>query len=373
MKIMFLTRSLNYGGAERQLVVLATGLQRRGHDISVAVFYPNGPLQDDLEQAGVHVHVMEKRHRWDLAGFMFRLYRTVKEQDPDIVHGYLYVPNIFTIILKVLVRRLKIIWGVRACNMDMSQYDWTVRMIFWLSSRLSRYADNIIVNSSSGMNFHVSKGYPDNKIEFIANGIDTNKFQSDVFLREKLRKEWNISEGVIVIGIVARLDPMKNYETFIEAANIMASQRTDICFVCVGDGSAPYNEKLHALGARLESEGRLTWAGARNDMPAVYSAFDILTNSSVAEGFPNVVGEAMSCGLPCVVTNVGDSASIVGEYGIVVPPGDPVRLNAAWDQALSAGAWNNVSDIRKRITENFSVEKMLLRTESVLAAQLSCT
>lgn len=370
MRIMFLTRSLNYGGAERQLAVLSTGLKRRGHDVCVAVFYANGPLQEDLERAGICVHVLNKLHRWDLVGFIVRLYRVIRDQDPDILHGYLYASNVLLVFLKLFVKRPKIIWGVRTSKMDMSQYDWTARMIVSISSVVARYADHIIVNSISGMKFHISKGYPASKTEFIANGIDTNTYQSDMFLREKIRKEWNIGKGVTVIGMVARLDPMKNYETFIDAALLMARQRQDVCFVSIGEGSGPYSDKLHAQGATLESEGRLIWIGARKDMPAVYSAFDILTNSSIAEGFPNVVAEAMSCGLPCVVTDVGDSASILGKHGVVVPPRDPVKLKDAWDQLIVDGSRDRSTDTRKRIIDNYSVEKMVLRTESALAAQL---
>jgi glycosyltransferase involved in cell wall biosynthesis len=115
---------------------------------------------------------------------------------------------------------------------------------------------------------------------------------------------------------------------------IFDQKECSVRFVCIGDGKEPYKSEIHSLSMTLGLNGSLIWAGEMEDMPSVYNAIDIVTSSSISEGFPNVIGEAMACGIPCVVTDVGDSALIVGETGIVVPPEDPLALADGWRSML---------------------------------------
>jgi len=143
-------------------------------------------------------------------------------------------------------------------------------------------------------------------------------------------------------------------------------------FVCVGDAPADYQRdyqrELGALGEELGLHGRLVWAGAREDMPAVYSALDIACSSSWGEGFPNVIGEAMASGVPCVVTDVGDSAWIVGETGFVVSPKDPQELAKSLQKAITFEEKNELDRemIRQRIIDNFSLSAFVEKTADVL-------
>lgn len=366
MKVMFLIRSLGYGGAERQLVVLAKGLKQRGHDINVAVFYPNGALQQDLELEGIPVHVLEKQHRWDVFSFIWKLHRLVKTLDPDVLHGYMVISSLLTIILKLLGSNQNMVWGVRCSDMDRNRYDWSMRATFKLSCIASRYADLIIVNSFCGKEYHRTQKYPEHKMEVVTNGINTDKFTIDLLEGKRIRKEWGIDSEKKVIGIVARLDPMKNYEIFLAAAKQLAQLEENAKFVCVGIGPDDYQAKIRGLGANLEADGRLVWAGIRHDMEAVYNAFDIFTNCSSTEGFSNVVGEAMSCGISCVVTDVGDSARIVDSTGIIVKPGDVEGLVSAWRRLLTKSNNESKNAIRQRIIEHYSIQTLVEKTESLL-------
>ena len=202
---------------------------------------------------------------------------------------------------------------------------------------------------------------------FIPNGIDTEWFRSDPEARQRIRTEWGLTESEKLIGLVGRLDPMKDHPTFLRAAAMLSQERGDVRFVCVGDGPTDYRRELSALGKELGLTQRLIWAGVREDIPAVYNALDIVTSSSsYGEGFPNVVGEAMACEVPCVATDVGDSAWIVGETGVVVSPKDPEALAAGWKTSLARHGSEMALEARLRVEENFSVERLIEQTERAI-------
>jgi glycosyltransferase involved in cell wall biosynthesis len=369
MKIIFLVRSLGYGGAERQLILLAKGLHARRHDVVVSVFYSGGPLEKELQDAGIRIRPLNKMGRWDVPGFLFRMAKVFREEHPDIVHGYLPDPNLVTAVLKPFFPATKIVWGVRSARLDWQQYDWLARANFKLSCRLSGLADAIIANSHAGRAYHIASGYPAEKMLVIPNGIDTERFRPDQQARSRVRSEWGVTARETLIGLVGRLDPMKDHPIFLEAASLLAKKRESTRFVCVGDGSDGYRAQLQAQAARLGLDKRLLWVAAPKDMPAVYNALDIHVSSSYGEGLSNVVGEAMACGVRCVVTDVGDSAWVVGDQGEVVPPRDPVALMNAIDRLLTQNTCDPIR-IRQRVVEQLSLNSLVSNTERVLSVLL---
>jgi glycosyltransferase involved in cell wall biosynthesis len=285
------------------------------------------------------------------------------------MHSYLGVPNILATVLKPLLLGTLIILGVRASNMDLSRYDWLSRLAYALERRLARFADLIIANSHAGKCHAVANGFPENKIVVIPNGIDTEYFRFDPAGRRQVRSAWGLGEEEILVGLVARLDPMKDHPTFLEAASRIAREHHDVRFVCVGDGPVAYAEALKQQAAVLGLTKQLIWAGARDNMPAVYSALDLSSSSSSGEGFSNTIAEAMACSVPCVVTDVGDAKRIVGDTGYVVVPGNPAALASAWQVALEAGVAEKASRsqrAREHIIEQFSLERLIEETARVL-------
>ena len=371
MKICFLIRALDYGGAERQLVVLAKGLHARGHDVLVAPFYAGGPLEQDLLEAGVRIRPLQKRGRWDVLPFLFRFARVMREERPEILHSYL--TDLVTVVLKPWLPSTKIVWGIRSSDMDLSRYDWLMRISYKLTFRLSRFADAIIANSRAGSDYHIAQGYPWAKVVVIPNGIDTQRFRPDPEARRRVRSEWGIQDHEQVIGIVGRLDPMKDHPTFLRATSLLTQERKHLRFVCVGAGPAEYCESLRQLTRSLKVTEHVIWLDGRSDMPAVFNALDLLVSSSAfGEGFSNVLAEAMACGVPCVATNVGDSKWVVGDAGEVIPLRDPVALVNALGKLLDRRP-HTPAQIRRRIVEQFSVEKLVADTEHVLLALLQGT
>ncbi|HKZ81292.1 MAG TPA: glycosyltransferase [Pyrinomonadaceae bacterium] len=367
--ITFLTRSLNSGGAETQLVALAKGLHGLGHSVRVVVFYADGPLERVLRAAGIPVKVLRKGGRWDILRFLFRLIKVIHHQKPAILHGYLVVPNILTIILKIISPGSRIVWGVRSSNIDLSQYDWSARVLYRIECALARFSDLIIVNSNAGLNYALANGFPKARMIVIPNGIDAQRFRPDSTARGKVREKWGVGDHTKAVGLVGRLDPMKDHATFIRAAASLIEDRKDVRFICVGDGPSTYQEELVRLCEELKASDFFIFAGAAGNMPAVYNALDLLVSSSYGEGFSNAIGEAMACNIPCVVTDVGDSRRIVGQNGHVVPAKNPEALKTAIQLLLDktdSTRGNRGEKIRQRIVNNFSVPKMVVATETAL-------
>lgn len=369
-KLIFLARSLGHGGAERQLILLANQLAAAGHEVTVAVFYPGGGLEAELDAGGVSVHGFQKQGRWDVLDFIGNLYRFVAARQPAILHGYLPVPNVLAALLKLFVPGIKVVFGLRASNLDAGQYDGLSRWMFRLERHLAGQADAIIVNSRAGRDHHVRQGFPEAKLVVVPNGIDTERFQPDPEARAATRAAWDVGEHTALVGLVGRLDPMKDHRLFLRAAARLSRSRSETRFVCLGGGDPAYRAQLQAYAYELCIEDKLLWFGPRDDLPRVYPALDILASTSAyGEGFSNAIGEAMACGVPCVVTDVGDSAWIVGDGGKVVAPGDTAGLAGAWAELLELPP-EDLAELgaraRARIEEHFGADALLRNTLAVL-------
>lgn len=375
MKILFLIHSLDRGGAERQLIELVKGLDKAHFSATIATFYDGGPWRGELERMnGVELISLHRKGRWDVFPFLWRLWRALRASTPHIVHGYMEVPNELCLCLGRLVGA-KVVWGLRRSRRDLSDYDWAERWSFRLGAWLSRFADLIIVNSWAGKRDYIARGYCGERAVVISNGIDTDRYRPDPDAGYKVRAEWGIGGRELSIGTVGRVHPMKDYPTFLKAASLLARERKDVRFVCVGDGSRTYKHEVQQLGERLGLDKALIWSDPRDDMPAVYSAFDIACSSSAyGEGFSNVVGEAMACSIPCTVTDVGDSSWIVGQTGVVVPPKHPQALADGWKRIMSMSEAERAAmgkAARERIVAKFSKGCMVKNSQRALQTLLN--
>lgn len=370
-RLCFLLRSLDFGGVERQLVTLATTLSEREYDISILCFYAEGTLASELEHTGVRLICLAKRGRWDVVGFSRRLVHSLRMLQPDVLQAYLAVPNLLTILLKPFFPGQKMIWGLGSSNINWRSYDWFVSLTQLLERLFSRFADLIIVNSHAGYAYHARHGYPARRMVVIQNGFDTEKFQPDRAAGQKVRAEWGVAEGELLIGLIGRLDPMKDHPNFLRAAALLRRKFPGARFVCVGAGPEGYRKSLADLTAELHISDKVIWADARSDINAVHNALDVACSSSSGEGLPNVIGEAMACGVPCVVTDVGDSARLVGDTGIVVPPANPEALAQGWALCLQRNREELGRRARARILQEFSVSRLVAETESAIRLLVS--
>ncbi len=364
MHIAFLIRALTIGGAQRQMVTLANGLAKRGHTVAIVVYYPGGEFTQQLD-ASVVLYSLGKRKRWDILGLP-HLYNWIRDRKPDVLYSFLASANLISVTLKPFFPGLKVVWGKRSAFRDLAGLDHFERRVLWMERNLARFADLVIYNSKDNRKVSVELGFPPTKACVIPNGFDTAFFRPDQEARLRVRAEWRIRPQESLVGLVGRLDPIKDHPTFLEAASLLQQSGANVRFACVGDGESNYKCELSSMSEELGLGDRIIWSGFRNDMPAVYNALDMLVSSSTGESFPNTIGEAMACGVPCVFTDVGDSAWIVGNTGRVIPRRDPLALANALEDFLDKPVNIDRQRIRNRIIEHFSVDRMLVDTENAL-------
>ena len=370
MRVALLAWSREWGGAERQIVNLAGGLTRRGHDVHVVVFFRNAYVEAALQEAGVSYRVLGVRGRWDAGRYLVGLIVHMSRSRQDVVYAYLQAPNLLTVPLKLLQRRTKMVWGIRMSDLSPAASAFGT-LATWVESRLSPAANLVISNSFRGRDDAITRGFDRNAILVIPNGIDTGVFRPDSEGRRRIRTAWGIAPGELVIGLVGRLEAKKDHGTFLRAAAAAASRRRQLRFVCVGYAPQGARNRLEAQARSLGVSDLLVWAEFHHDMAAAYTAFDVATLSSAfGEGFPNTVAEAMACGARCVATDVGDNALILGNLGQVVPPGDPEALAGAWLDALDDHDPELRRKRRQRIEDTYPLERMIDHTEQALAALL---
>jgi len=366
-KILFLTRSINIGGAERQLLTLAASLDQTRFNPVVVTFYSGGTLLSEFQAKGIRVRSASKGGRWDVTGFIHTLLNIIHEEKPDIIMSFLVAANILSIFIKPFVKDVRLIISIRHSYLRKEDYDFLSTLLYWLEDHFARFSDRIIINSYIGAKLAIERGIPGKKIVVIPNGIDTDTFISDQTIREKKRNELKFRPDEIVIGIIGRLDPVKDHRSFIKAASILHGKNTNLRFLIVGDGNPQYYDllKQDIRSSNLETVVQIIPAET-NPVP-IYNALDICVSSSVGEGFSNVIAEAMSCQVPCVVTEVGDSPHIVGETGYTTPAGNPNSLaDAILRMAeLPRDDRKNLGKMaRLRIEEEFSVAKMVSATSA---------
>lgn len=363
MKIAILNRSLEVGGAQVQMAVMAKGLAERGHHVTVLTFYPGGRIAEELTESGIRVVSLDKSGRWDLFSFVRRLRQTIRELNPELIYAFLPVPNLFA----ALFCRIgpKIVWGVRASQRDLSEYDWTWRMLDRLEGLLSRRADLIICNSNAGMTRSLERGFPKDKTLVIHNGIDITKFDRDVACRHTIRKSWGLDERGLAIGIVGRLDPVKRHDRFIHAIAKVQQEDSRIRGLVIGSGvNSTYSDSLRHLA---EKEGcQIVWVPELSELAPVYSALDAVVCCSSSEGFPNVAAEALACGTPVLGTRVGDMDVIVPDPAWLVDNADDGTTLARAILAFVANEPPQPEKLREYITSRFTVERMIHETEEAL-------
>ncbi len=363
-KILFIIRSLDPGGAERQLVELVRYLNKERFKVGILSFYKGGILSNEVRAIeGVELVEIGKKGRWDLLVFLFKLIKLVKAFNPDIICGFLTGGNIVSVFVEKIAPGPKVIWSIRASNIDFSQYTKLMWFTFVLSLKFSSFPYAIVFNSYAGLRYYFSNLLSNKNIYVIPNGI---KLDGGKISKNKLRDEWGVSDEDILIGIVGRIDPMKDHETFLKSACLVSKKFLNAKFIVVGGGDSKLLKRLKRLAEDLGIEDRVIWTGFVSNMEEIYSSLDILVSSSYGEGFPNVIGEAMSYGVPCVVTNVGDCRRIIGKAGILVPPKSPEHIAKGIEKLIVLRKLYRYFEFfcPERV-EKFSIDRMVKRYEEI--------
>jgi glycosyltransferase involved in cell wall biosynthesis len=335
---MHVITDLDVGGAEMMLSRLVAATDRRRFRMSVVSLIAPGPVGDRLIADGVEVHSLGMRRGWIDPRGVWRLARLLRHGSVDIVQTWLYHADLLGLIAARLAQARCLVWNVRCSDMELNRYSplsaAVVRILAWLSRRPVL----VLVNSAAGQAVHQRLGYRPRRWEIVPNGIDLARFRPDLPARARLRAEWGIPPDGFVICLPARVDPMKDHATFLAAAARFAATHDTARFVLVGRGSDRANPALRALLELCSCADRILLLGECANMPQILSAADVVTLSSAfGEGFPNVVAEAMACGVPVVSTDVGDAARMIDSAGLIVPPRDAAAMEAAWQRLYALG------------------------------------
>lgn len=366
LSIAFLIRALPRAGAERQLCALAAALHRRGHKVCVITFRAPGGLAEELIRDGIPCLSLERRGWADTVGMIVRLFRLLRTERPDVLHSYMPGANVVAAVVSRFLFPMRLVWGVRSSTVHEEQL--LPRVVFRVAQALAHRPDLIICNSNAGRNAHLAVGYPPERTVTVPNGIDTHRFTPDLLARREIRAGWGVRDDEKLVGIVGRIHPEKGHDIFLDAAAMVAARMKDVIFLVVGTGDEGYVRHLQARASEVLKD-RVRWTGETEDTSRVYNGLDLLVSASHREGFSNVIAEAMAINLPCVVSDVGDAHALVGDTGVVVPPGDVGALASAMCTSL-AGPGISDDRRRRRIVDLYSVDALAERTSSVLAGLL---
>ncbi len=361
MKILHVITGLSAGGAETVLCRLLESLRPPAFEHVVAALGREGALSDRIRSAGARLIHLDMNPMYPNPLALFRLRRGVRGEHPDVIHGWMYHANIAAT-LAVWGGDIPVLWGIRQSLYDLKSEKPLTRVVIRLGVRLSRRPLRILYNSVTSARQHEDMGYRRDKTTVIPNGFDTEVFRPDPEARQRLRAELAIPDGTIVIGLIARLHPMKDHASFLRAAALLVQTHPQTIFVLVGEGTDTGDAALRAEIVVAGLSDHMRMCGSRSDVAAINAALDIASSSSSwGEAFPNAIGEAMACSVPCVATDVGDVRDIVGDTGIVVPPRDPEALAAGWRSLIEGERTLRMAlgeKARQRIIERYGLAEI---------------
>lgn len=352
---------LGPGGAENMLLKLLAHADRQRFAPRVyALTDSNGRIRKQIEALGIPVATLGMERRTPNPVAIGRLARLLRNDRTDLVQTWMYHADLVgSVAARLGGPSIPVVWNLRQSNLDPAVNRKRTLALIRLNAKLSSWLPNAIVcGSSEARRVHAAVGYCDSKLHVIPNGFDVAAFRPDPEARASMRAMLDIPDSALVIGMVARFDPTKDHRTFLDAAARLRTRWPDVRFVLCGNRTSRDNAQLVDWVDAAGLGAVCTLLGERNDIPRVVATFDLATLSSVGEGFPNVIGEAMACGVPCVSTNVGDAAELIGDTGMLVPPRDPAALARAWHTLLATGQRNLVAlgtRARERVTERFSI------------------
>lgn len=370
LRLTYLVSGLNVGGAEMMLYKLLSRIDRTRFQPQVLSMSTRGAMGEKIAALGIKVTPLGfhpgKPNLYRLGRLVLRLRR----ERPDILQTWMYHADLIGGLAARMAGDLPVAWGIRSSTLDPRTIK---RSTIWTAKACARLSQTIptriICCSEVAREVHVRLGYASEKMVVIPNGFDLCLFRPDPMARAAVRSELNIPGQAPLIGLVGRLDPQKDHATFFQSAGLLHRHHPDVHYLLCGDGVTWESPNLARWIEEAGLRDRCRLLGRRQDIPRLMAALDIaVLSSAYGDAFPNVVGEAMACGVPCVVTDVGDSAIIVGETGRVVPPRNPERLAEAMVELVEMGPQERHKlgeAARKRVEECYSLTSCVTRYEQL--------
>lgn len=340
VRILHVITDLGLGGAETALARLVEQLQPAGLTNGVLVLGGPDTLVPRLRAAGVEVERLGlDPGRPPTPAQLWRLRRAFRRRRPDVVHGWMYHGNLVASAGRWLSGwRVPVIWGVRASLGAFPDAKPSTQLAITASARLSRSTAAVVYCSRASARQHERIGYERSRTVVIPNGVDAERFRPDPDARARLRAELGTASGMPLVGLVARLHPVKGHADLIAAIGLLRARAVPCHLVLAGTDVGPESQALERAIGEAGLVGQVSLLGERHDVDAPLPGLDVFALPSRDEAFPNALAEAMAAGVPCVATDVGDCAWIAGVAGVVVPPRDPAALAAALERVLALDA-----------------------------------
>jgi len=331
------------------------------HVVSIAL---PGTVGDQIRSMGISVsHLGFQHNKMSFSGTI-SLVKLIRKFRPDILQTWMYHADLLGLVAAKIAGTGKVIWNIRTTRGKFSQYKWPTFMVIRLCCMLSRFPNAVIVNSHKGMVDHRKLGYSPKRFVMIPNGFDLDVYKPSQNSRKRIRTELLLTERTPCVGFFARFDPIKGHRIFLQAAKFICKNVKDTHFIFCGHHMDTNNVVLNSWIKEFDLENAVHLLGHRDDISDIMAAMDTIVSCSFNEGFSNVIGEAMACGIPCVVTHVGDSAQIVGKTGKVIPSGNPVHLARAVLDLLTMSVEKRKTlgnMARERIGKHYALDEIVNR------------
>ncbi len=370
MKIMHIISGLSTGGAEMMLYKLLSVMDRDIFEPVVISLTDYGSLGNNIKNLNIPVHKMGMNAGIPNPFKVWRFIKLIRKIHPELIQGWMYHGNLAALLAKwVLPNRVFLLWNIRHTPDDLIKEKLLTALVIRLGAKFSSHPDQIIYNSKVSEQKHELLGYDNKNKSIIPNGFNCEQFKSFDNAKLKLCHSLGLKKDTLLIGLVARYHLMKDHVGFLHSAGKLNKTYPEIHFVLVGQGVDKNNHLLIKLIEDLKIPKNIHLLGKRMDMDEITAGLDIAcSSSSWGESFSNAIGEAMACGIPCIVTDVGDSARIVGETGIVVKPGDRKAFTDAMIRLIKMSPEERLGLgklARNRIIKYFSLDLVIKQYEDM--------
>ena len=370
ISVAHIITGLDVGGAERALCHVAGGLRERGLQQLVVSLQPRGPMAAEVERAGVRVHDVGMHPQAPLRSGgpgLARLVSLLRRARPDVVQTWMYHADLLGGLAARAAGTDAVAWNVRHADLPLEGYGRRTAVLARLGVAASRFVPRVIVtNSAAASKAHVARGYPSDRLRLVPNGAAT---PDGVRTREAARMALDLPPDALVVGRVGRFHEQKDVPTLLAATRTVTEHVPRTRLALIGAGMTWDNALLASWVRDLGLEGVVHLCGPRADAGTLPPAFDLAVSSSAyGETCPNAILEAMAAGVPVATTDVGDSARIVGDTGMVVPPRAPDALAAAMVRMLAQPPDERArlgAAARSRVATRFSLSAMIDGYEAV--------
>lgn len=367
MRLLHIIIGLKIGGAERMLEQLVLAQKKSGQECMVVSLTGTGEIGPSLQSAGVPVLALGLSAR-GFVGPTFRLFKLIREFRPDHVQTWMYHADLIGGLIARLAGVRSVLWGVRTTDPGAGNNPRTFHLMK-ICARLSKYIPSRIICAANASRLtHIEYGYDAQKMVVIPNGFSLPKADFRIQHANSVRSRIGIHREQMVVGVVGRFNEAKDYRNFVSALRIVAALHPHVRILFVGRDCDQNNSTLLEWLNEANLAEKSTLVGEVEDTKEFLSAMDIYCLSSQSEGFPNVLGEAMAMGLPCVTTDVGDAAYLLGDCGVIVQPKNSAALAQGIEKIVMLSSeerqrWGEMA--RQRIKKNFTLSRCVERFDEI--------